>query len=135
MCRVSYKQILQSLQMRILKYNFKLLTLAGAWRPDSCSSLYKRASYNVYSFLLFVILSSFCLSQAIYLVLKVENMEDFSNNFFMMGAIFMCCCKFYNLVINRKNIIMLLDILTKKPCRPLTQNEMKIQYKFEKEIE
>ncbi|XP_032691308.1 odorant receptor 46a-like [Odontomachus brunneus] len=39
------------------------------------------------------------------------------------------------MLINRKNIITLLDILAKKLYRPLRSNEMKIQYKFDKDIE
>ncbi|XP_014476204.1 PREDICTED: odorant receptor 4-like [Dinoponera quadriceps] len=48
---------------------------------------------------------------------------------------FISSCKLFSLLINRKNINTLLDILMKKPCRPLRPNEMKIQYTFDKDIE
>ncbi|XP_071631683.1 putative odorant receptor 85d [Temnothorax longispinosus] len=45
------------------------------------------------------------------------------------------CFKIFLLLINRKNIIMIIDILTKKPCEPSTSTEINIVYKFDKSME
>ncbi|XP_032691309.1 putative odorant receptor 92a [Odontomachus brunneus] len=134
--------LLQILKTSYSTYNIlqraqdtNLLTIFGCWRPDSCNSLYKRVAYNVYSIVMVVVLNSFMLSQFMDIVLTVDNAEDFSDNFFVLLAMFISCCKLFSMLINRKNIITLLDILAKKPCRPLRSNEMKIQYKFDKDID
>ncbi|XP_011050403.1 PREDICTED: uncharacterized protein LOC105143649 [Acromyrmex echinatior] len=43
--------------------------------------------------------------------------------------------KRFILLMNRKNIIMLIGILMKKPCRPSRLTEIEILYKFDKSIQ
>jgi len=121
--------------MRILKLNFKLLTIFGCWRPDSWSSLHKRIIYYVYTSIIIMILNTFVLSQLMDVILTVDNADDFSENFFILIAMLISCCKLYILLMNRKNIIMLIDTLMKKPCKPTKLTEMEILYKFDKSIQ
>lgn len=69
------------------------------------------------------------------MILNVDNADDFSDNFFILLAIFMSCYKLFSLLTNRKSIHVLIDILKGKTCKPYTDNEMRIQYDFDKSIE
>ncbi|XP_011882880.1 PREDICTED: uncharacterized protein LOC105570362 [Vollenhovia emeryi] len=121
--------------MRILKFNFTLLTLSGCWRPDSWSSFHKRVAYNIYTSIIVLLLNSFLLSQLMDVILTVNNADDFSENFFVLISMFISCCKLFILLMNRKNIIMLIDMLMDKPCRPSKSTEMNIFHKFDKSIQ
>ncbi|XP_039309013.1 odorant receptor 59a isoform X2 [Solenopsis invicta] len=121
--------------MHILKSNFNLLTIFGCWRPDSWSSLHKRLVYYTYTSIIFLLVHTFMLSQLVDVILTLSNAEDISDNFFTLIALCSACCKLFVLLINRKSIIMLVDILMDKPCRPSESTEMKILYKFDKSIQ
>ncbi|XP_039309010.1 odorant receptor 46a isoform X2 [Solenopsis invicta] len=121
--------------MHILKLTFNLLTIFGCWRPNSWSSLHKRLVYYVYTSIIFLLLNTFMISQLIDVILTLSNAEDISDNFFALIAMCITCCKVLILLINRKNITMLIDILMEKPCRPSKSTEMKILYKFDKSIQ
>jgi len=75
------------------------------------------------------------LSQLMDVILIVDNADDFADNFFVLLAMLISCCKLFILLINRKNINMLIDILMEKPCRPSKLTEMEILYKFDKSIQ
>ncbi|XP_067207948.1 odorant receptor 94a-like [Linepithema humile] len=121
--------------MHILQLTFKLLTIFGCWRPNSWSSLHKRIVYHIYSIIMILLLNTFLLSQFMDLIMTVENADDFSDNFFVLLAILISCCKLFSMLANRKNIIKFTNILTEKPCKPLKSNEIKILSKFDKHIE
>ncbi|CAL1676382.1 unnamed protein product [Lasius platythorax] len=69
------------------------------------------------------------------IILIVDNTDDFCDNFCILLVMIMTCFKLFSLLANRKNIIKLTNILTKEPCKPLKQNEIKIHYKFDKDIQ
>ncbi|XP_039309017.1 odorant receptor 94a isoform X4 [Solenopsis invicta] len=121
--------------MRVLKYTFKVLTISGCWRPDSWSSLYKRIAYYIYTSIIILIVITFMLSQLIDVILSIGNVDDVFDNIFVVISLINVSCKLIMLLINRKNISILIDILMEKACRPSEPTEIKIQYKFEKYIE
>ncbi|XP_071631673.1 odorant receptor 46a-like isoform X2 [Temnothorax longispinosus] len=121
--------------MRILKLTFILLTMAGCWRPDSWSSLHKRVTYYVYASIIIFLLNTFMLSLLIDITLITDNADDFCDSFLFVVDMLNCCFKVFILLINCKNIIMIIDILMKKPCEPSTSTEINILYKFDKSIE
>nr|XP_012230269.1 PREDICTED: odorant receptor 49b-like [Linepithema humile] len=82
-----------------------------------------------------LLLNTFLLSQFMDLIMTVENADDFSDNFFVLLAMLISCCKLFSMLANRKNIIKFTNILTEKPCKPLKSNEIKILSKFDKHIE
>lgn len=75
------------------------------------------------------------LSQLMDLILTVDNADDFTDNFYMLLAMIVSCCKMFTLLINRSNIAMLIDILIKKPCKPVQSDEIEIQQKFDKHVQ
>lgn len=75
------------------------------------------------------------LSQLVDLIMIVDNSDDFTDNFYVLLAMIVSCCKMFALLMNRSNIEMLIEILMNKPFRPMEPDEMKIQQKFEKLIQ
>ncbi|KAL0116289.1 hypothetical protein PUN28_011247 [Cardiocondyla obscurior] len=121
--------------MRVLDFTFKILTGCGCWTPNSWTSPCKRLLYRAYTIFIFVLISTFTLSQFIDLILIVDNADDFTDNFYMLLAMIVSCSKMSCLLINRNNIILLTDILQEMPCKPVEPDEVKIRKKFDKIIE
>ncbi|XP_018337039.1 PREDICTED: putative odorant receptor 85d [Trachymyrmex septentrionalis] len=91
--------------------------------------------YDVYTILIVLLINTFTLSQLMDLILTVDNADDFSENFYVILAMFVSCCKMFSLLRNRNNIAMLIDILMKKPCRPTEHDEIEIRQKFDKIVQ
>jgi len=119
-------------KMHILELTFKVLTICGCWQPESWTSVHKRIIYRVYTFLVILLINSFVLSQFMDIILIVNNTDDFCDNFCVLLPMIIVCYKLFSLLGSHKNIIKLTNILTKKPCKPLKPNEIKIYYKFDK---
>ncbi|KAF3054562.1 Odorant receptor 257 [Nylanderia fulva] len=121
--------------MHILEFTFTLLTIFGCWRPESWTSLYKQILYYIYSSIMIISLYTFMLSQLMDIILIVDNADDFSDNVFTLVPMLLTCSKIFILLINRKSIIMLINILMQKPCRPVAKKEIEILYKFDNSIQ
>ncbi|XP_070156717.1 uncharacterized protein [Polyergus mexicanus] len=121
--------------MHVLDFTFKILMICGCWIPDSWTTSYKRFVYHVYTIFIILLIYTFMLSQLMDLILTVDNADDFTDNFYMLLAMIVSCCKMFTLLMNRSNIVMLIDILVRKPCRPDQSDEIKIQQKFDRLIQ
>jgi len=121
--------------MRVLDFTFKILISCGCWIPDCWTSSYRRLLYHAYTIFIFVLISTFTLSQFLDLILTVDNADDFTDNFYMLLAMIVSCFKMFSMLINRSNIALLVDILRKKPCKPIEPDEMEIRQKFDRLIE
>lgn len=121
--------------MRVLDFTFKLLICCGCWTPEAWTSLHKRLLYYAYTIFIFLLISTFTLSQLLDLILTVDNADDFTDNFYMLLAMIVSCSKMFSLLINRNNIALLTNILRKKPCKPIDPDEVKIRQKFDRIIE
>lgn len=121
--------------MRVLDSTFKFLIICGCWRPESWTSSYKRVIYHMHTFFVLLLLNTFTLSQLLDIILTVDNANDFTDNFYILLATIVACCKMFSMLVNRKNIAILTNILTEKPCRPLEPKEMEIYHKFDEGIQ
>ncbi|XP_012228795.1 odorant receptor 94a-like [Linepithema humile] len=121
--------------MHILEFTFKILTICGCGRPDSWTTPYKRFVYHVYTVFILLLIHTFMLSQLLDIILTVDNSDDFTDNFYMLLAMIVSCCKMFALLINRSNIETLIDILTKKPFQPSEPDEVAIRQKYERLIQ
>lgn len=111
----------------------KLFTYCGIWRPVSWSSRRKTVAYNLYSFFVLCIGISFTFSQMINAV-TVDNVDDLVENTYMLVTTFSACCKLTNILIYRKRIIRLINILLEEPCATSNAEESEIQMKYDKQI-
>ncbi|XP_025994617.2 odorant receptor 46a-like [Solenopsis invicta] len=126
---------LKTRNMQVLEFVLKILMVVGCWPPNSWTSLCKRTMYNAYTVFLMLLLFSFALAQLMDIILNVDNTDDFTETFYIMLAMIISCCKMIGLLVNRKNIGILTNILTEKPFVPLEADEIKIRHKFDKTIQ
>jgi hypothetical protein len=121
--------------MRVLGFTFRILTSCGCWLPSSWHSPRRRLIYHSYTVFVLALVNTFTLSQFLDIILTVDNADDFTDNFYMLLAMIVSCFKMFSLLMNRRNIAILTDILMKGPCEPFEPEEMEIQRKFDKLIE
>lgn len=91
--------------------------------------------YHMYTVFVFVLVNTFTLSQLLDIIFIVDNSDDFTDNFYMLLAMVVSSCKMFSLLINRNNIVMLMNVLMEEPCKPFNRDEMEIYYKFDKNIQ
>lgn len=107
------------------------MMICGCWRPPGWTKLHERLIYHAYTVLVTLLIYTFMLSQLLDLILIVDNADDFTDNFYMLLAMFVSCCKMFTLLMNRGNIVTLIDILMRKPCRPVQSDEIDIYQRFD----
>ena len=112
---------------------FKLLAYSGVWRPVSWSSRCKTVTYNLYSSFMMCIGISFTISHMIS-ALTVNNVDDFVENTYILTTAFFGCCKLTNILIYRRRIIGLINVLLEEPCATSNAEEVEIQMKYDKRI-
>ncbi|XP_046833014.1 uncharacterized protein LOC124430467 [Vespa crabro] len=99
---------------------------------ESFLSILKTA-YTAYNFLEQTLLvSSLSLSQMIGIASIAIDSGEVSDDIYVFLAHFVSCFKLLCLVINRNNIVKLIDTLGQEPYRPLDDMETNIQTKFDK---
>ncbi|XP_072753261.1 odorant receptor 94a-like isoform X2 [Anoplolepis gracilipes] len=123
------------IKMRTLDFTLKILTICGCGRPDSWTMPCKRLVYYVYTIFILLLIHTFMLSQLMDLIMTVDNSDDFTDNFYILLAMIVSCCKMFALLVNRSNIEMLIDTLTRKPLQPIESDEMEIRQKYERLIQ
>ncbi|KAF3054567.1 Odorant receptor 006 [Nylanderia fulva] len=121
--------------MRILEFTLIIMTICGCRRPDSWTTPYKRLVYHVYTILIMLLIHTFMLSQLLDLILTVDNSDDFTDNFYMLLAMIVSCCKMFALLLNGNNIKILINTLTRKPLKPVESDELEIRQKYERFIQ
>lgn len=121
--------------MQVLEFTLKILMVVGCWPPSSWTSFCKRTVYNAYTVFVTLLIFTFMLSQLMDIILNIDNTDDFTDTFYIMLAMVMSICKMTGLLINRKNIGTLTNILIQKPFMPLEADEIKIWHRFEKTIQ
>lgn len=126
---------LKTERAKILKFTLKILMVVGCWPPDSWTSLFKRAAYNAYTVFITLLLFTFTLSQLMDIILNVNSTDDFADTFYIMLGMVIACCKMTGLLINRKNIGTLTNILVQEPFIPLEADELEIRHKFDRTIQ
>ncbi|XP_025265987.1 odorant receptor Or1-like isoform X1 [Camponotus floridanus] len=118
-----------------MQISLKILTVAGCRPPVSWTSLGKQTIYNTYTIFVSLLLFTFMLPQLMDIILNADNPNDFTNTLYVMMALTNACCKMVSLVMNRKNIEILIEKLIEKPFRPLESDEIEIRQKFDNIIQ
>lgn len=77
----------------------------------------------------------FSMSQFMNIVLNVENSDEFTDSLYMMLTVFVAGYKQVYMWIDRKKVMVLINVLTEKPFAICEIREAMIQQKFEKMVE
>ncbi|XP_077264619.1 odorant receptor 46a-like isoform X2 [Temnothorax americanus] len=120
--------------MRILKLTCTIFMIAGCFRPQSWTSLFKRTVYNVYRLYVISMLYAFTLSQVIDVVMNTDNPNDFTDNLNKSLTVSVSCYKIFIAWLSCKNIAGLINYLTEEPFKPLDLGEIKIRRQYDKII-
>ncbi|CAL1676368.1 unnamed protein product [Lasius platythorax] len=75
------------------------------------------------------------MSQFMNIVLNVENSDEFTDSLYMMLTVFVAGYKQVYMWIDRKKVMVLINVLTEKPFAICEIREAMIQQKFEKMVE
>lgn len=120
--------------MQLFSLNFLIYTVGGVWRPIEWSSNVAKLLYNIFTFIILVLIYFLMLAQFMDILLIVDNIDDFATNILMFLTIVAVTCKATIVVVRRNAIIKLVQILLESPCKPRNEDEMTIQRKFDKFI-
>ena len=121
--------------MHVLRWTFKLFIASGYFLPPTLKSPTKRFLYNLYTVFVTLYLWSYCLTLIMHICYDVETQDDLSENFGITVTALITSCKLMSLVIGRKTIINMLDLLKKKPFVPENNGEVEIHAKYDNLIE
>lgn len=120
--------------MHVLKLTYTIVMIAGCFRPQSWTSLFKRTMYNIYSLHVIGVLYIFSMLQFMDIVLNVDNTDDFTSTLNLMLTTSVACYKMLIMFLNHENIVVLINYLTEEPFIPLDSDEMKIRQQYDKII-
>nr|AXM05313.1 odorant receptor [Campoletis chlorideae] len=118
--------------MHVLPSNFKILQFCGLWRPYEWSSGWKKNLYDTYTIIVVFFVYTFTLSELIEVTIFIENFDDAVNIIFLAFTMLGVCYKVGNIIFKRNEMIILLEILNNGRCRPVEDEEIKIQMKHDK---
>ncbi|XP_071631606.1 uncharacterized protein [Temnothorax longispinosus] len=119
-------------QMRVLEFTLLVCSFTGCWQPNSWTSLFKHIIYKTYAMFLVSALYIFSFSQFMNIMLNVENSDEFTDSLYMMLTVFVAGYKQVYMWIDRKNIMMIINLFYEKPFAAGDTRELMIQQKFEK---
>ncbi|XP_071572213.1 odorant receptor 46a-like [Temnothorax nylanderi] len=118
--------------MRVLEFTLLVCSFTGCWQPNSWTSLFKHIIYKTYAMFLVSALYIFSFSQFMNIMLNVENSDEFTDSLYMMLTVFVAGYKQVYMWIDRKNIMMIINLFYEKPFAACDTRELMIQQKFEK---
>ena len=121
--------------MHVLRWTLKLFIASGYFLPPTMKSPTKRFLYNLYTVFVTLYLWSYCLTLILDICFNARTRDDLRDNFSISVTILITGCKFVSLVLGRKTIINMLDLLKKKPFVPENNGEGEIHARYNNLIE
>ena len=119
-------------KMQRLPYNFAIFEYCGMWRPINWTG-WKSRLYNTYTCIVVVMLIFYYVCYFINVWYSIDNLPEFTNNSFVLLTEFGAFCKALTLLIKRRNIIDLGNILESDICQARDTQEIEIQRSFDQD--
>lgn len=118
--------------MHTLPLSFGLLTYVGFWRPTKWSSnSLKCFLYNVYTAFMVFLLYTFAFCGFMDALIN-NDLDNLLEKFSLFISVIGVCIKVTNILINRRIIISVADMLLKEICIPRDSEELAIKKEFDK---
>jgi len=117
--------------MRILPLNFLLYSIGGVWRPIEWSSNRSKMLYSLFTFFSIYSLTFLLVTQILDMIFIIENIEDCITNFLLLLSVISVLFKIAAVVTRRDQIVHVIQILQRRPCRARCEQETDIQMKFD----
>ncbi|XP_043597637.1 odorant receptor 2a-like [Bombus pyrosoma] len=121
--------------MHVLRWTLKLFIASGYFLPPTLKSPTKRFLYNLYTVFVTLYLWSYCLTLIMDICFNARTRDDLRDNFSISVTILITGYKFVSLVLGRKTIINMLDLLKKRPFVPENNGEGEIHARYNNLIE
>jgi hypothetical protein len=118
--------------MHVLKFTLLICAFAGCWQPFTWTALLGHIVYKTYAIFLGSALCIFSISQLMHIMLNVNNSDEFTDALYMMLTVFVASYKQFYMWTDRKNITIMIDVLSQKLFAPCEPREVTIQRKFER---
>nr|QNL15094.1 olfactory receptor 150 [Aulacocentrum confusum] len=90
--------------------------------------------YHVRTAITLTLIYSFAVTGTVGLVLAHEDIEDLTNNCFMLLSIVVITAKTINVIGSREAIIEMLETFEDSPCLPENREEEKLQEKVDRAV-
>lgn len=113
--------------MESLKITFGILSICGVWKPADWVSQTSYAIWRSIVLPLPLIISSLQLARMILVELKIEELTEI---LFIFLSIINVNCKTFNLILQRKNLVNLVNMLGSDLALPRDENEAKINGQY-----
>ncbi|KAI4502479.1 hypothetical protein M0802_002391 [Mischocyttarus mexicanus] len=118
--------------MHTLPLSFALLTYVGFWRPINWSpNSMKYSLYNIYTIFMISMLYAFTFC-GLMDALVDHNLDNLLEKFSLFISVIGVCIKVTNIIINRKKIISVTNMLLKEDCIPRDSQELAIKQRFDR---
>ncbi|XP_076648499.1 odorant receptor Or1-like isoform X2 [Halictus rubicundus] len=121
--------------MTSFRIALSMLIVLGCLRPITWTSSFKKFVYLVYTVMAYSLLQSVLLTHLLDLIFNVRSQKDFSENVYIMTSVTGGVFKMTMLLVNRKNIVVLLNALRKEPFLPVDDEETDIKSRLDKIID
>ncbi|XP_076644824.1 uncharacterized protein LOC143354510 [Halictus rubicundus] len=133
--RISLKCSSLKMTTTAFRYTFLAFTVLGCLPPATWTSTAKRRLYNVYSFLVLMLVQTAMWTSVLDIVFNVKNQAEFCDNFYITVAMMISIYKMLNFLGKRDNILFLIDKMERQPFTPANEAERIIKMKYDKEIQ
>lgn len=114
-----------------LPVSFLILQCIGLWQPVHWSTGWKTHLYPLLTIFSFVLLYTDTGSQIMDVFVTAKTVADYADHSFILLTMIGICIKMASIIINRKRIVELVDILKSGSFKTRNPDEDKIQKKFE----
>ncbi|XP_011882843.1 PREDICTED: odorant receptor 46a, isoform A-like isoform X1 [Vollenhovia emeryi] len=119
----------------MLEFTLLVCVLTGCWQPKLWTSLFQHIIYKSYAFFIVSSLYTLSISQFMNIVLNVKNSDEFIDSLYMMLTVLVAGYKQVYMWVDRKNIMVIINVFKEKPFAAVDEHEFEIQKKFEKMVQ
>ncbi|RLZ02264.1 Odorant receptor 41 [Cephus cinctus] len=112
--------------MHILPLCFTIFQFCGFWRPINYTS-WSKFLYNCYTVFVTFCIYSFTLSQAINSITVLDDVNNLTNNTFMLVTMISVCCKIANILVKREAVINAINMFLEN-FEDLVEQKIKKKY-------
>ncbi|RLZ02263.1 Odorant receptor 42 [Cephus cinctus] len=113
-------------KMDILPLCFTIFQFCGFWRPINYTS-WSKFLYNCYTVFVTFCIYSFTLSQAINSITVLDDVNNLTNNTFMLVTMISVCCKIANILVKREAVINAINMFLEN-FEDLVEQKIKKKY-------
>ena len=115
----------------MLPIHFRVLAISGVWCPVGWASKSSRILYNVYSFIVIVLMYSLGFSQLARIILVKQSFKEFNDTFFILLSTNFACFKAASNLINQRQVVNLMNMFEENCCIAQDEFEKMIQRRYD----